>query len=90
MPKRHEVRPAKRHPASDVVATIVGDLQAREAEERKAEDRSNPLKSAIETYALTGMDIDVFISHFAAIDTERNGEQPPIPTQQLDVRDKHI
>ncbi|CAM9417452.1 unnamed protein product, partial [Hapterophycus canaliculatus] len=31
--------------------------QAREAEERKAEDRSNPLKSAIETYALTGMDV---------------------------------
>lgn len=49
--------------------------QAREAEERKAEDRSNPLKSAIETYALTGMDIDVLISHFAAMDVERQGEK---------------
>ncbi|CAM9663007.1 unnamed protein product [Ectocarpus sp. 4 AP-2014] len=58
----------------DVESKLASKLaQAREAEERKAEDRSNPLKSAIETYALTGMDIDVFISHFAAIDVERKG-----------------
>lgn len=79
---------SNRHPASDSVASIVGELQAREAEERKAEDRSNPLKSAIETYALTGMDIDVFISHFAAIDVERKGEQPATPTQHYDDK-KH-
>lgn len=48
--------------------------QAREAEERKAEDRSNPLKSAIETYALTGADVDDLISHFAAMDVDRQGE----------------
>lgn len=47
--------------------------QAREAEERKEEDRNNPLKSAIETYALTGADVDVFIHHFAAMDVDRQG-----------------
>lgn len=48
-------------------------LQAREAEERKAEDASNPLKSAIETYALTPADIQAFISYFGAMDVERKG-----------------
>lgn len=47
--------------------------QAREAEERKAEDASNPLKSAIETYALTPADIEAFISYFGAMDVERKG-----------------
>ncbi len=57
--------------------------QAREAEERKAEDRSNPLKSAIETFALTGTDIDTFISHFAAMDTERQGQRRASPRVRL-------
>lgn len=50
-------------------------LQAREAEERKAEDASNPLKSAIETYALTPADIQAFISYFGAMDVERKGAE---------------
>eukprot|EP00903_Cladosiphon_okamuranus_P017842 g16420.t1 len=58
----------------DVESKLESKLaQAREAEERKAEDRSNPLKSAIETYALTGADVDAFISHFAAMDVDRQG-----------------
>lgn len=48
--------------------------QAREAEERKAEDASNPLKSAIDTYALTAEDIDAFIAHFETMDKEKKGE----------------
>lgn len=50
------------------------DCQAQEAEERKAEASNNPLKNAVEAYALTARDIEVFIEHFGAMDVERRGK----------------
>lgn len=48
--------------------------QAREEEEKKARDAENPLRSAIETFALTASDVDIFVTHFGAMDTNRTGE----------------
>ncbi|CAM9387981.1 unnamed protein product [Chrysoparadoxa australica] len=48
-------------------------VQAREMEEQKALDAENPLKYAIETYAMTANDIDLLINDFANMDTERTG-----------------
>ncbi|CAM9258818.1 unnamed protein product, partial [Laminaria digitata] len=68
----------KQNPGDESLLAVESKLesklaQAREAEERKAEDASNPLKSAIETYALTPADIEAFISYFGAMDVERKG-----------------
>lgn len=59
-----------------VTADVFGfRIQAREAEEQKAKDAENPLKSAIETYALTASDVDAFIAIFGAMDIDRTGER---------------
>ncbi|CAM9555822.1 unnamed protein product [Discosporangium mesarthrocarpum] len=47
--------------------------QARVLEEQRAQDKENPLKYAIETYALTASDINSLIEHFAEMDSERTG-----------------
>lgn len=69
----HEVYP---HPTLSTLVNV--GFQAREAEEQKAKDAENPLRYSIETYALTASDVDAFIGHFGAMDTDRTGERDAV------------